>query len=342
VVHVVCSVVQSGTVLGLALGGAGYWALAAGAILGRVLEVATLMHAAGWTPRLAWPGRAQPGLIWFGMHAGLSSLLWYVYSNCDFAIVGMLAGQTALGWYALAFQLISLPVQKLTANTNQVIYPVFCRLQNDRPRLRDWYLRLTVLLGFLGVPTLVGMALVAPDAFALVLGPKWTPAVLPFQLLSVVGILMVYSYSLPPLFNALGRPEINLRYTATCTVLFPLAFLAGGLLAGLTGICVAWLILYPLAVATLVHLTRSVTGVGLDDLLRAQLPVAGAALCMIGVVLAVQAALADASWPWLRLGACIVAGAATYAGVMLVFARHTVLADVRRLMGEMRGGGSTS
>ena len=72
-------------------------------------------------------------------------------------------------------------------------------------------MRLTVLYGFLGMPAMVGMALVAPDAFALLLGPRWLPAVLPFQLLAVVGVLMLYSHALPPLFNALGRPGINLR-----------------------------------------------------------------------------------------------------------------------------------
>ncbi len=217
--HVLCSVVQASLVLGLALAGAGYWALAAGAMTARVLEVVVLSYAAGWRPRLTWPAAGSGELLKFGIHASLASLLWFVYSNSDFAIVGKLAGATALGYYALAFQLISLPVQKLTANTNQIVYPVFCRLRHDPALLRDWYLRLTVLLGFLGMPAMAGMALVAEDGFALVLGPRWQPAVLPFQLLSVVGILMVYGVSLPPLLNALGRPDVNVRYAGTCTLL---------------------------------------------------------------------------------------------------------------------------
>src|SRR5262249_38681599 len=158
-------------------------------------------------------------------HVSLGSLLWFVYSSSDAAIVGKLAGPIALGYYSLAFQLISLPVQKLTGNVNQVVYPVFCRLQNDPARVRDWYLRLTVLLMFFSMPTLIGMALVAPDAFAVVLGERWVPAVLPFQLLSGAGLLMVLSHSLPPVFNALGRPDINMKYTLVCTLLFPACFI---------------------------------------------------------------------------------------------------------------------
>jgi teichuronic acid exporter len=336
--HVLCSVVQASLVLGLALAGAGYWALAAGAMTARVLEVVVLSYAAGWRPKLAWPAAGSGELLKFGIHASLASLLWFIYSNSDFAIVGKLAGATALGYYALAFQLISLPVQKLTANTNQIVYPVFCRLRHDPALLRDWYLRLTVLLGFLGMPAMAGMALVADDGFAVVLGPRWQPAVLPFQLLSVVGILMVYGVSLPPLLNALGRPDVNVRYAGTCTLLYPAAFAIGATTSGVTGVCIAWLILYPVILASLVTLTHRLTGVGLGALVWAQRQVVGAVLFMTAVVLAVRWGMADSERVWLRLVASVAAGAAAYAAVMLALARQTVLADVRALVRELRGG----
>jgi O-antigen/teichoic acid export membrane protein len=339
-VHSLCSLTQAGLVLGLALAGVGYWALASGAMVARLLEVLALLRASGWRPRLRapWKDAARTrALLVFGLHVSVTNLLWFLYSNSDFAILGKLAGPVVLGYYALAFQLITLPVQKLTAHANRVAYPVFCRLQNDRARLRDWYLRLTVLLGFVGMPALAGMALVAEDAFALFLGERWLPAVLPFQLLSVVGILMVYATSLPPLFNALGRPDVNVRYTAVCTLLYPVGFYLGARTGGLEGVCLAWLVLYPLVFACLVLRTRRLTGVGLLDLLRAQLPVVGAVLFMTGVVLALRWAMRDTAWPWLRLLLAIAAGVLAYAGVLLALARHTVLADLRNLVRELRG-----
>jgi O-antigen/teichoic acid export membrane protein len=337
-VHVVCAVVQAGVVLGLALAGFGYWALAAGAMVARLLKAAALAGAAGWKPRLLWPGPESRPLLAFGMHASLGTLLWFLSSNADFAILGRLSGATALGFYSLAFQLISLPVQKLTANANQAAYPVFCRLQNDLPRLRDWYLRLTVLLGFLGMPALAGMALVAEDAFAVLLGERWLPAVPAFRWLSVVGILMVYGATLPPLLNARGRPDVVLRYTAACAVLYPCGFLVGARLGGVTGVCIAWLVLYPLVVSALFLLTRSLTGVGLGDLVRAQLPVVAAVLFMAVVVLLLRGALPEACPPWQRLLAAVVAGAAAYAGALFALARRTVLADLSVLARELRGG----
>jgi O-antigen/teichoic acid export membrane protein len=336
-VHVLSMVFQSATVLALALWGMGYWALAVGAFVSRILEAVLLGWAARWRPGLGWPRGEQLELVYFGMHVSLGTLLWALYSKADYAIVSKLVGATPLGWYALAFQLISIPVEKLTVNTNQVAYPVFCRLQDDRKRLHNWYLRLTVLLGFFGMPVLVGMALVAPDAFSLVLGERWAQAVLPFQLLSVVGIVRLYAASLPPLFNALGRPDVNLRYTAVCALVLPAGFYVGGSLAGLEGVCIAWLVLYPLIVAGLLVATRELTGLGLGEMLFAQRAVLGGVLFMTAVVLLVRWGLADLSWPWLRLGVSCAIGAASYAGFLLVFARHTVLADLRRLYRELRG-----
>ncbi len=337
-IHVGCAVLQAGLVLSLAIAGLDYWALAAGVIAARLLESAALGYAAGWWPRLVWPGRASRGLLAFGVHVSLGTLLWFVYSNCDYAVIGKLAGPVALGYYALAFQLISLPVQKLTANVNRVAYPVFCRLQDDRVRMRSWYLRLTVLLGVFGIPALAGMALVADDAFRFVLGEKWLPAVRSFQLLSVAGTLMVFSASLPPLFNALGRPDINLKYTATCTLVLPLGFVLLGQPYGLVGICVAWLVLYPVLVGGLVCCTRRLTGVGLADLVGAQLPVLAATAFMAAVVLAGQWCLRAAGPIGLRLGLTIALGAVAYGGFLGLVARKTVLADLRLFLRELKGG----
>jgi O-antigen/teichoic acid export membrane protein len=336
-IHVSCAVLQAGLVLSLAVAGLGYWALAAGVIAARLLESAAVGYAAGWRPRLVKPGQASRGLLAFGVHVSLGTLLWFVYSNCDYAVIGKLAGPVALGYYALAFQLISLPVQKLTANVNQVAYPVFCRLQEDRARLRRWYLRMTVLLGFFGIPALTGMALVADDGFRLVLGEQWLPAVRPFQLLSVAGTLMVFSASLPPLFNALGRPDINLKYTATCTLVLPLGFVLLGQPYGLIGICMAWLVLYPFLVGGLVCCTRRLTGVGLGDLVRAQVPVLAAAGFMVGVVMAGQWCLRGVGPIGVRLGVSIALGAGAYSGFLGLFARKTVLVDLGVFLRELKG-----
>ena len=58
------------------------------------------------------------------------------------------------------------------------------------------------------------------------------------------------------------------------------------------GVCAAWLILYPLLVASMLVLTRRVTGLSLWKFVRPQLPIVGATVFMAACVLGVQHMLA--------------------------------------------------
>jgi hypothetical protein len=147
---------------------------------------------------------------------------------------------------------------------------------------------------------------------------------------------MIYAGTLPPLFNAIGRPDINLRYNAVCVLLMPASFLLGGWWGGIEGICLAWLIVYPLIVSGLVVLTRRLTGIGLFGLLWAQREIFAATVAMTGAVWLTQWGM-EGTPRGARLAAAVAAGAAAYGAFLLAVSRDTIVADVRRLWGELRG-----
>ena len=196
---------------------------------------------------------------------------------------------------------------------------------------------LTGLIGLFGLPALTGLILVAPDAFPVVFGERWLPAVLPFQLLGGAGLVMLFSHSLPPLLNALGRPDLNLKYTALATVLFPICFILAGMSFGLLGICLVWLLVYPVLAFGFIHVTRHLTGVGVPALVRSQTPAILAVAGMVAVVLLVRWGLADWQRSDLRLMLACAAGAVSYAVGLWVLARRTVLRDLWNLIRELRG-----
>jgi teichuronic acid exporter len=335
-IYVVSAVVQSGLVLALAILGFGFWSLVAGNFAARLLEIAALGWQTGWAPRLRLPGKSTENLIAFSLSWVGTALLWNVYSNSDFAILGRLRGPVALGYYSIAFTLITMPAAKLTASCGQVVYPIFCRLQHEPDRLRSWFLRLTVLLGFLGFPVMVGMALVADDGITTVLGARWEPAVLPFRILCGAGTVMIISVALPPLLTALGRPDINFKYALACTLLFPAGFYLMGNRYGANGIALTWSLLYPVIIAALVTLSRPITGLRLSTLLVAQKTTLIAVLIMVLAVLATRLSLAPTHRVPLRLVLSIAVGVTSYAGASWAFARHTVLVDLRALWREFR------
>jgi O-antigen/teichoic acid export membrane protein len=331
------NVFQSGLVLTLAVAGFGYWSFAVTMMAGRLLEAVALVRCARWVPRLRWPGSSARELVGFSVHVTISGVAWYVFSQSDFAVVGRIAGPVALGYYSLAFLIISIPVAKLSTTFNQVSFPVFCRLQHDPCKMRQWYLRTTALLGAIGMPLFAGMALVAEDGVVVVLGEKWRPAVFSLRLLSFAGLVMFFNCTLHPLLNALGRPDIPAKYNVTCAVLMPACFALLGSRYGLGGICAVWVVIYPLITGTLVILSRRVTGFGLAEIGRSLSPVCGSVALMAVVVVAAQQSMPDDSRAVVRLALGITAGVVAYGVSLWILARQTVIRDYRLLIRELRG-----
>ncbi len=335
--HVISTALQAATVLTMAFLGAGYWSLVAGAIFARVFETLTLIALSGWRPRLSFSVRGARELLSYGAWVSGGSLLWYFYSNSDFVVVGRLEGPIVLGYYSLAFQLMSLPVQKVTANINQIAFPVFCRLEDDPSTVKRWYLRLNVLMIAVVLPTLLGAGLVARDGIAFLFGTKWLPAVVPFQLLCIVGLIGVVGASLISLLNAIGRPDINFKYCAVSACVFPVAFSVAGAYYGVVGVCLAWVIVYSLAVTLLLRLTGKITTITIHELVWAQAPVVVAGAVMAAAVMGVQVALGTSVPLAMRLFAAVSVGVASFTGCLWFTAQNTVLADIRALLNDLKG-----
>jgi len=330
------SILQGCLVLGLALTGWGYWALIVGYMAPKFLEVPILAWQASWLPRLGWPvGRSNP-LFVFGMNYTGAKLCWCAYRNADYAIVGRLMGPVALGYYSIAFLLISMPVEKIVATCNQVAFPTFCRLSHDRRRVRDWYLRIAFLLGLLATPALVGLALVAHDAILVVLGAKWTPAALPLRIMSLAGVFMVLGSSIDVLYGAMGRPDINLRFTAISVVVYPLLFYFCGRQWGINGVAAVWAVCYPIMVLLLIGVTRAITGVGVRDVIGSQVRVWASVVFMALVVLAIRYALHDFRVVRVRLGISILAGVVGYVAAIRLLAWESVIGNLKSLWHELR------
>src|SRR5262249_12869960 len=150
----ICSTLTQGfVVLGLAAAGYGYWSFAGGFLLANLLSVSVLVRMTGWVPRLRWPEKRFNPLFAFGLNLSGARLCLFLYSNADYMVLGGLLGPVELGYYALAFMVVSIPLQKLVANSSQIAFPVFCRIRHDPDRTRNWFFRLTVLIGSLGTPS---------------------------------------------------------------------------------------------------------------------------------------------------------------------------------------------
>jgi O-antigen/teichoic acid export membrane protein len=74
--------------------------------------------------------------------------------------------------------------------------------------LREAYLKVIQLTGFLSIPAAAGIFLLAPDFVLIFLGEKWIPMIPALQVLALWGMIRSIGATTGPVFHATGNPKI--------------------------------------------------------------------------------------------------------------------------------------
>ena len=324
--------------LSLALSGAGVWSLVGGTLSGAFIGA---IGAFVLSPqRLAWPRRFETiaNEVRFGSKVLGSQLAWYVYSNADFAVVGWLLGPRTLGAYTIAWTLANIPVDRVSSLVSRVAPAYFAALSQDRRELRRHFLHLTEGLALITFPACVGMALVADDLVAVVLGPNWDAAVLPLIVLALMAAIRSVFVVGPPVLVFTGQVERNLWFSVTCAATLPIVFTIAAQW-GIAAVALSWLLIYPgFASVFLFRHALVATGISWREYLRALRDPLLATATMVAAVLLLRD-LAPPAWPRAtRLMAAGALGAAVYTAIAILLAGRRVL----QVLSLLRASAGTS
>ena len=295
----------------LALLGYGVWSLVFGSLILRL--VTTVMYCVYRPPafRRSFSLRNVGLFTNFGFHVTVSRFLWYVYSTADMAIVGKVLGSTQLGYYSLAFQYSSLPLEKFVTILNEIAFPSFSSVQHDTATLQRHYLKLVNFVALVTFPMFIGLCLVADSAVVVFLGAKWLPVVLPLRILCVVLCFRTIETINAPLAMAKGRPQVVLGNTLLGALVLPPSFYVGARYAGIEGVAMAWLLTRPFLFAIVTARTLRVVELGWARYMSGLWhPIVGC-LVMIAIVLA-TGVYTRAMEPLSRLLLESLAGCAAY------------------------------
>jgi len=243
-------------------------------------------------------------------------------------LLGLLMAEALLAQAHFAFRMLEAALNVVRSAVFRIGLPQLCSLQHDRAALARCYGEIIRLGTLLGMPLCLGVALVADDLVAALLGPAWAGMGDAARIVALATIVTFPAGDQFCLFIALGRARWNL-YAAAANLAVPLLALLIFRPHTPAGAALAWstqnLVVTPiLALVVLRTLDRSPLW-----FLREAAPGLVAGLAMVPAVLLVQEAM-EASMPLLRLLAAVGAGGAVY---LLV----AWLAMGRRLPGLLRG-----
>lgn len=328
------SIAASLGTVGLAAGGIGVWALAMQPLIGSVVTGVCLFRFARWRPagrpRLA----AVNHMLSFSGQLLGNSLLGTVSRNLHAAILGRFLGSTALGVYNLASGITGSILYQVSSVVVRVLFPTLANLRDEPERLREAWLKACAGIAMFGFPAMAGVVAVAPDLIPVVFGPQWTPGVGVLRILSANMAIQSVLTTSSTVLMVMGRADLLLKTSLASTALIGMGLWLGaqhGIEGAAEGYALASLATYALTTS----LACRECGLRLNELLRALLPYAAAALGMAIIVVGLGQALAATAGP-MRLVLCIGCGIASYALLILAVANSHALGLIREIRVRMR------
>lgn len=263
---------------GLALIGAGYWALVAQTLAVAITLLGSRWVLSGWTPSRPMRGVGSRSQLTSGSHFGIAQALTYTASNADTLVIGAQFGSEWAGYYNRAFQLLTVPVNSLLGPLTQVVVPTINSAVKAGQRETDVLLKVQFALGSAIVWIFLVSAATAPQLIPLVLGPNWQESVLLFQIFAIGGSVQVFSYISYWAF-ILGDHGKHLIYYNLVTKPLAIALMLIGSLFGPLGVALGYsaglLVSWPINLAWLAavsnHESRALFASGLRVLVAAAL-----------------------------------------------------------------------
>lgn len=316
------ALLKGGCSIVLALAGWGVWSLVWGQLIGATAATVALWLTVPWRPRWRASWETARGMLSYGGQIVSVNMVSAVVHDADFVIVGRMLGGAALGLYSLAYRTPEFFITMVIWVIGKVTFPVYSKLRDDPPALRQAFLLTLRYLSLVTLPAGLGLAALGGLFVPAFYGERWVPAVGALQALAVAGALRSLGSHAGDVYKATGRPGILTKLgLLRAAVLIPA--MIWGARHGIYGVAVAQVIVT--AASTLLNLYVAGRVLGLSALsLLAEFKTAALSSAAMVAALALLIPLLGGTPKWLGLAAGVAAGAFVYVLTTWLVGRETV------------------
>jgi O-antigen/teichoic acid export membrane protein len=262
----VASVTQGAVTLLMAYGGAAYWALVTGTMVGATVRTVMQWAAVSERPKPNLDFRDLRPLLRQGAHLLGQRITYFFTADFDTLVLGRLAGPTALGSYSLAKTLAHTALDQLSGVVNQVSVPVFAGKRELEEQVSG-LVQLITLVSLVVFPFFWIAGVVSQVAFPLLFGARWEKLVVPFMAFSfVLPFRSVYTL-LDSAIVGTGRVSTSFKNMLTWSaIMIPLLLLSAHY--GPNAAACSWILGFPLVFWLSMRRISRAFGTDLRTLLR--------------------------------------------------------------------------
>lgn len=271
VVDIIHSILMSVITLGMAWKGFGYWALVYGQIIPLILVSIILCLRMRFVPVLGYSHALMKNIYHFGGWNFLRVQLMFISQHVDRFVIGKWLGPVQLGFYDKALTLGTTPYNTFIMNINSVMFSSFSIDKEEIDQLQESSRKIIGLLAFINFPIYFGLIAIAPHFVYCLLGEKWMPMIVPFQIILAALIFRSFTGILTSLNVGVGRyKEHTVRSLIALLVFTSLCITFRN--QGIKVISICFMVYCILEIALLTDLSRQVINVGLLEILQPIFP----------------------------------------------------------------------
>jgi len=285
-----------------------------------------------WLPKFHFNLREISSYFGFGAFQMGEGAVNYLSANIDYIIIGRFLGPAALGFYTLAYQLVTFPLNKINPVITKVAFPAFSKIQGDNVRMRRGYCKVINYISMVTFPMLAGMLIVAPEFVRLVYGPKWAPSIIILQILCVVGAFKSLLNPIGSVLLAKGRADIGFYWNVFAVIMVSVAVVVGANW-GIVGVAAALLILQAPFFMIIQPIVNRLMDLRFSRYFEAVQSPLGCSLIMVAGIWLLKTVLGDVNMLVL-FATTVVAGAVTYLTAFYVKDRARLLELTSMLKGS--------
>lgn len=246
IIKLVVHVISGSVAIILAYKGFSYYALVINSILSGLLTFAFFYFLEPIKISFIIRVKALKKIAQFSTYQFLFQFINYFAINADNFLVGKIFGDSALGFYSKAYQLMTMPVKNLTFVITPVLQPILSEYQNEKKVIYNLYYKMVKLLALIGFPLSVFLFFSGSEIITILYGSQWGQSIPIFKLLALtIGFHIVLSTS-GSIFQALNRTDL-LFYAGLIGSILTVLGISYGIFIGKTLVSIG----YGLIIATI-------------------------------------------------------------------------------------------
>jgi PST family polysaccharide transporter len=190
--------------IGLAIAGAGYWALVIGAAVGCWAGAITAILTSPYPLKWRYDKGSLRVYAKFSGPIFIATFCSVVLANSTVLASNAHLGLAAVGSIALAGNITAFTT-RLDDLVSATLYPAVCAMQNRIELLRESFVKSNRLALMWAIPFGIGAALFCGDLVHFAIGDKWQPAVVLLQVTGVVAAINHVGFNWDDYFRARGE-----------------------------------------------------------------------------------------------------------------------------------------